>query len=361
MSGGPGVAPREPSLEGWIVLVLGGTGLIGSHTVRSFAARGAEVRALVRETSRRDTIEGVAGVRFVTGDLTDAGSLQEAVSGCHLLVHSAATYATRAFERDRQMRLARQTVANVLDACRTHRARQDPVDWGRVPDGLVRMVYVSSPTTVAPPSEPGRMANESDTYTEPPDWAPYFHVKASMESEMMTAAEAEGLPIVTVVPTFVLDEYDSKPTTGQLILSVAHKQMPVLLPGEINVVPGRDVGEGIALAATRGTPGRRYILGGENMSLESLIGRIAAATGVTAPKIRLPFWMAEGVAWISELAAVVTGKPPLLPINGLHMLRRSRYLDSSRAARDLGWTAGPVDDAIRRAVAWFRERGMLKV
>lgn len=351
-------------LEGWKVLVLGGTGLIGTHVVRSFSSRGAEVRVLVRPGSRRDILNGLPGVEFRKGDLFDLDSLREALAGCQILVHSAAPYPTRAFGRRQQIRRARESLLNVVDAAHYHAPRvvpPAPLDPVTAPRRLARVIYVSAPTTIAPSGNDRPLANEDGAYAKPPDSAPYFHVKDFMEREFMTAAVLEDLPVIVVNPTFVVDAFDPRPTSGQLLLAVANERLPFLLKGNINLVAGRDVGEGILLAAMNGKPAERYILGGENMTLKNLVYRIAHASGVQPPKLTLPFPLAEGIAWLTEfLALLKPGARPLFPINGLHMLRRSCWVDSSRAKRELGWRTTSVNDAIKRALVWFQRTGMLK-
>jgi dihydroflavonol-4-reductase len=351
-------------LEGWEVLVLGGTGLIGSHVVRSFASRGARVRVLVRRSSRRDVLLGVPGVVFHEGNLFDLPSLRQALDGCQILVHAAAPYPTRAFGRRGQMRRARESVLNVVDAARFYASRENsrtPVDPIAPPGKLIRIVYVSAPTTIAPATEEKHLANEERSYSKPPDGAPYFRVKEFMEREFMMTSLLEDLPVVIVNPTFVVDAYDPRPTSGQLLLAIAKRELPFLLKGHLNVVAGRDVGEGILLAAMKGEPGERYILGGENMTLKNLVQRIARISGVRAPRTTLPMGLAEGIAWITEVLALLKpGSRPLFPVNGLHLLKRSRWMDSSRAKRELGWRTTSVDEAIKRALEWFQKTGMLR-
>jgi dihydroflavonol-4-reductase len=351
------------TLEGWTVLVLGGTGLIGAHVVRSVVARGGRVRVLVRPGSRRDVVDGLPGVAFVDGDLFDPPSLKAAASGCQILIHAAAPYPRSASGRASLLEAARRSMENVLAAVRS-RAADDPpsppLSRAPVPGRLVRAVYVSSYSTIASNGGPTTPADEQGFHVTPPDGAAYFEVKELMERMARNAARNEGLPIVIVNPSFVIDAYDPKPTTGRFLIAVLKKRMPVLLTGFVNAVAGSDVGEGVVLAALNGCPGERYILGNENMTLDELVRRVARVGHVAPPGLRIPMALAEGMAWISEgIASLTPGKTPVFPINGLRMLKRMTYLDSSRAERELGWERTPVDPAIQRAVAWLRADGMI--
>ncbi|MBU1699034.1 MAG: NAD-dependent epimerase/dehydratase family protein [Candidatus Eisenbacteria bacterium] len=354
-------------LDGWEALVLGGTGLIGAHAVRSLSRRGVKVRVLIRSShTRRDVLDDVPGVRFIRGDLFSLSSLESAMEGCHLFVHAAGPYPVSARNRDHEIQRAHQSMTNILDAMRRNVAgevRSAPLNTESIPDGLVRAVYVSSSTTIAPPGngEPlQRMANEDNLYEEPPKGPSYFAVKEAMERKARDAARGEGLPIVIVNPSLVIGPYDTKPTTGQLVVSVARNRMPFLLHGNINVVTAKDVGEGIVLAALRGEPGHRYILGSENMTMDDLVRRIAMATGARPPKLHLPVVLAKIFSYLTEGLSVLTpGRPPLFPLNGLHMLLKSQYLDASRAREELGWNPSSVDLAITQAVAFLRKEGRI--
>ncbi|MBD3334594.1 MAG: NAD-dependent epimerase/dehydratase family protein [Candidatus Eisenbacteria bacterium] len=358
------MAVTPQALKGWRVLLLGGTGLIGAHVARSLQKRGAQLRVLIRRRSRCDLLEDLSGVEYVTGDLHAPSSLEAAMSGCQMVIHAAAPYPTRATGAAKQIRRAERSMHNVLEAARRFalpKTLPPPLGAGPPPEGMARLVYVSSPTTIAPPpaAESGkRAANEDDVYDTPPNGAPYFIIKEQMERQARAAARDHRLPVVIVNPTLVVGAYDAKPTTGQFIIAVARRRMPFLLEGNVNVVPGHDVGEGVVLAGLYGIPGQRYILGGENMTVADLTRRIAMATGVQPPTRTIPMPVAQAVSWLTEgLALFTPQRPPLFPMNALQMLRRSQPLDTSRAVQELGWRKTPVDDAILRAVEWLRNEG----
>ena len=192
-----------------------------------------------------------------------------------------------------------------------------------------------------------------------PDPSPYFALKRILEAAVARAAN-EGLPAVIVNPTLVVDEGDAHRTTGRLFLPILRRRMPVYTPGWVNVVAGRDVGEGHVLAARRGRTGQRYILAGEEMGLRALMGWIAREAGVPGPWIPIPIGLAEPLSLATELVARMTGATwAAIPAHGLRMLRYTPRVDGSLAARELGLERTPVIDAVRRAIAWYRAEGMV--
>ena len=363
-------------------LVLGATGMIGAHAVRSCLARGIAVRALVRPTSERRLLEqlaqesqasGAPGIEYAVGDLGDPASLTRALEGCDLAIHAAAPYPRKHFGKKAFLEAAAHGMRNFLDAARatvgaetealdsatpgTRAGATDALARGAAASTLRRIVYVSSSTTIGLSPTPGRPANEDDL-SRVPDDSPYFAVKFLLEDMASDAARA-GLPVVIVNPTLCVDEYDDHRTTAMLLIPLARNKLPAFLKGVVNAVATRDVGEGILLAALRGRPGRRYILGGENLSTRGLLERCAKVAGVKPPRMTMPIGLAQPISMATELLARLTGTFPLFPMSGVRMSRWSQPYSIERAREELGYAPTPLDPAIERAYAWYRARGWL--
>ncbi len=331
-------------------LVLGATGMIGAHAVRACLRRGIAVRAFVRPGGDRRNLADV-DAEVAEGDLADGISLGPALTGCDLLIHAAAPYPRRHFGKAHLLAYGRQGIESVLGQI------------AGVP--LKRAIYVSSVTTIGVPAGPdgrpapgSRPARESDREHPISDPAPYFALKAMLETRVLQAA-AQGAPVVVVNPTFCVDALDARRTTAQLMIPLAKGQVPAYLPGLLNAVPTRDVGEGILQAAARGRPGERYILGGENMTSRAFLERCAREAGVTAPRIAMPLGVAEGISLVTELWAYLTRTAPLFPMTGIRMAKNSQTYDISKARDALGYRPTGVDAAIARAYGWYRAQGWL--
>jgi dihydroflavonol-4-reductase len=135
--------------------------------------------------------------------------------------------------------------------------------------------------------------------------------------------------------------------------------MPGYVETGLNIVHVDDVAAGHLVAAAMGRVGERYILGGENMSLEEIIAEAARATGVQPPRLRVPYTVAYPVAIGAELMARLTGREPFITRDGVRMARKKMYFTSAKASRELGYAARPARDAIADAVGWFRANGYL--
>jgi dihydroflavonol-4-reductase len=318
--------------------VLGATGFIGGQIARAVLAGGLQVRGMHRRPGATGAI-GDLDIEWVTGDLADPASLVTAMRGCPLVFHAAGYYPHRARDVRETVRHGVTGMRNVLNAA--------------VTAGVKRLVYTSALTTVGPPADPSRLADERDLYTPGSIPNPYYEVKWAMEMEALRAA-AQGVPVLVVLPTAVFGPGDVKPTTSSLLLAVAQGRVPVYIEGVMNVVDGRDVATGHIAAAKRGKPGRRYILGGHNLTIRELLTIAAEAAGRRPPALKLPPWLVRAVAGVG-------GK---LGIAGTHHLRAIdhwRPLDNSRARAELGLPESiPFAQTCRDTLDWFYEHGYLK-
>jgi dihydroflavonol-4-reductase len=322
-------------------LVTGATGFVGSHVVRHLVERGESVRALARPSSRRELLAGLP-VEFADGDLRDAASLERACRGVRRVYHVAADYRLWAAD-PREIYESNVTgTRNLLEA-----ARQAGVEC---------FVYTSTVATIAVPRH-GALPDESTAATVDEMIGHYKRSKFLAEQEAFAAAE-RGLPVVIVNPTTPVGPGDVKPTpTGRILLDFLRGRMPAYVDTGLNLVAVEDVASGHLLAAERGRPGRRYILGNRNMTLKEILDVLARITGRSAPRVRLPHAVAYMAGLADELLARVTGREPQIPLEGVRMSRHKMFVDCSLAARELGFAPEPVEAALERAVRWFWDRG----
>jgi dihydroflavonol-4-reductase len=117
------------------------------------------------------------------------------------------------------------------------------------------------------------------------------------------------------------------------------------------------VAEGHLLAAERGRPGERYILGSENLTLQQILRKLAAIAGTPAPKFRVPYPVAYAAGIVSTALAAVTGREPRAPLEGVKMARKKMFVVHDKAVRELGFSPAPAEKALRNAVNWFRANG----
>jgi dihydroflavonol-4-reductase len=330
-------------------LVTGATGFVGSHLARQLVAAGERVRVLARAGSSRALLEGLA-VEVHEGDLRDAASLEAALTGVDRVFHVAADY--RLWSRnpreiyDSNVRGTR----NLLDAAR------------RV--GVSRFVYTSTVATMAvhrPDSEKAGLLPNEETQADVAEMIGHYKKsKFLAEQEALKAAE-QGLPVVIVNPTTPVGPGDAKPTpTGRIIVDFLNGRMPAYVDTGLNLVPVEDVAAGHLLAAERGKTGERYILGGRNMTLKEILAALASICGRSAPRIRLPHAVALMAAYADQFISSALNREPRIPLEGVRMSRHPMFVDSSKAARELGFHAGPVEAALERAVRWYEAKGYVR-
>jgi dihydroflavonol-4-reductase len=326
-----------------ITLVTGASGFLGSHVARQVAARGERVRVLLRPASQTRAIEGLA-VERMTGDLRDPASLVRALEGVSRVYHVAADY--RLWARDPQEIYESNVTGtrNLLEAAR--RARVE------------RFIYTSTVATVAVPRT-GSLPNEATSAGLDEMIGHYKRSKFLAEQEARRAA-ADGMPVVIVNPTTPVGPGDWKPTpTGRILLDFLNGHMPGYVDTGLNVVAVEDAAAGHLLAAERGQVGQRYILGGRNMTLKEILDVLSGISGRPAPRLRLPHAVALFAGYADTLVSRLLSREPQIPLEGVRMARHKMFVDCSKAARELGFTAGTVERALERAVRWYQENGYL--
>ncbi len=323
-------------------LVTGATGFLGAVLVRSLLERGESVRVLARAASDRRNIEGL-DVEVATGDLRDPGSLDRACTGCTTLYHVAADY--RLWTRD----------PDALYASNVEGTRA--LMTAALAASVERVVYTSSVATLGLNAD-GTPANEETPVTEANMIGHYKRSKYLAERVVDAFIHERDLPAVIVNPSTPIGPYDIKPTpTGRLIRDAIRGRIPAYVDTGLNVVHVEDVALGHLLAHQHGTIGRRYILGGENMTLREILAEIARLCDRRPPRIKLPRALVYPLAYVSELWASATDGPePQATVDGLRMSRKRMFFDSSRARTELGYRARPAQLALADAVAWFRGR-----
>lgn len=324
------------------VFVTGATGFVGSHVARLLAQQGADLRLLVRASSRTANIDDLKAER-VMGDITDPGSLKKGMQGCEAVFHVAADYRLWV-RRPEEMYLANvegtRAILRVAEECGVH-----------------RVVYTSSVATMGF-SGNGTACDEESPVSVEDMVGHYKRSKFQAEQVVIEAGKAGGR-VVMVNPTTPVGENDIKPTpTGRIIVDFLKKKFPAYVDTGLNLVDVREVARGHIAALEKAQPGERYILGGENLTLKQVLDKLQTITGLPSPKVRIPHAVAMLYAtWDQTFTGLLLGREPRATVEAVKMGRKKMWASSAKAERDLGWRIRPVDDALGRAVEWFRKHG----
>jgi dihydroflavonol-4-reductase len=323
------------------VFLTGASGFIGSHVARALVARGRSLSCLCRPNSHRVDLEDLP-VDWFVGDLTDRDSLRRAMMGAEVVFHCAADY--RLYARD-PAEIYRSNVdgtRNLLEAARRSAVR--------------RFVYTSTVATIAV-HRPGPLPSESTIASLSEMIGHYKRSKFLAEQEVLRSCES-GFPVVVVNPTTPVGPGDWKPTpTGRIIVDFLNGRMPAYVDTGLNLAPVEDVAYGHLLAAEHGIPGQRYILGGRNMTLKEILSVLAGISGHPTPRIRIPYAVAYAAAYVDYAISRALRREPRIPIAGMRMARHKMFVETEKAARELGYRPTAAEAALERAVRWYQENG----
>ncbi len=324
-------------------LITGATGFIGSAVARNLVAAGFNVRALVRRQSPRTNLDGLE-IEIIEGDMRDKGAVFSAAKGARYVFHLAADYRLWAPNPDEIMRTNLEGTQVVMETARDV--------------GAERIIYTSSVATLKP-REDGSPTDETTPLSEEQGIGAYKRSKIAAE-RLVECMIGNGLPAIIVNPSAPIGPRDLRPTpTGRMIVEAASGRMPAFVDTGLNVVHVDDVAAGHVAALRHGRIGERYILGGENMTLAELLGRIAHLMGRPPPRLRLPRILIYPLAFGAEAIAHLTKREPFVTLDGLRMAKHRMFFTSAKAERDLGYKARPAEQGLRDALDWFRNAGYL--
>lgn len=327
--------------------VTGASGFIGANLVHELNARGHEVRVLLRPGA--DT-RGLAGARYeiAPGDVCQSDTLRKALDGCDWCFHVAASYSL--WLKD----YAPMYAANVDGTKNVIAAAAEA--------GCSRIVYTSTVGCIGLPKTINGAVEPTDETAPVAEAQMSNHYKLSKwraEQEALACAR-KGMPVVVVNPSAPVGPRDVKPTpTGKVIVDFLNRKMPAYLDTGLNWVHVRDVAVGHILAAERGKIGERYILGNAqgNWTMAEAFAVLEKISGVRAPKMRIPYFVAWLAAQVDERISGITGKPPKAPLAGVRMAKYKMFFNPAKAIRELGLPQTPPEQALADAVEWFRTNG----
>ena len=324
------------------IVLTGATGFVGHHVALALADQGADLRLLVRKTSNLKNLEGIRG-ESVVGDLLEPESLCAGLEGCDAVMHVAADY--RLWIRDPQS-MYRANVEGTRELLRMAREA-----------GVPRVVYTSSVATMHFRTD-GLVINEDTPVSLKDMVGHYKRSKFLAEQEAIKAAQG-GQQVMILNPTTPIGPNDAKPTpTGRIFVDFLNGKFPAYMDTGLNLVDVAEVARTHVAALTVGKPGKRYILGGENLTLKQILDKMSAITGIPSPTVKIPFAVAATYAFFEEwITGRIRGKEPRATLEEVRMGRKKMFASSAHAQQELEFRIVPVYPAMRAAIEWFRSNG----
>src|SRR5438132_4919338 len=290
-----------------VVLVSGGAGFIGSHLVQRLLERGADVRVLEHPRAAVAHLP-LDRADLVRADIRDRQAVERAVRGCSEVYHLAANPQLWTQRRGHFRQVNYLGTVHVLEAALAAGAR--------------RVLHTSTESILTRVRQTSPIAEDQQVSLSDVI-GPYCRSKYLAERHAFRLARA-GAPVVIVNPTLPVGpgDYGRSPPT-QMILDFCRGKRREYLDAELNLIDVRDVAEGLIRAMERGRPGRRYLLGHENLSIRALFALLGRLTGVPEPRWRVPYALALAAAYANEfLAYVWTHRPPVATVTGVKLTRR---------------------------------------
>jgi dihydroflavonol-4-reductase len=321
------------------IAVTGATGFLGGHLVQRLLAAGHEVTALARGAAPK--LEH-AGARLVHGELPDASAAAGLVTGAEAVVHLAGRVSRDPADGPAMYRLHVEGTRTLLDAAKTA--------------GVKRFVLASSSGTIGV-SKHERIATESDDYPiEVVGRWPYYLSKIYEEKLALEFCAKSGLPVICLNPSLILGPGDERLSSTGDVWKFLHRDIPAMPSGGLSFVDVRDAAAMFEAALTRGRPGERYLLGGANMAFPEFFARLARLSGVAAPRLRLPsrvnLWGTE----LLERWSSFRGVEPPIDRASVEMGEHWFFVDSSKAAGELGFAPRDPQETLRDTVRWLQAR-----
>jgi dihydroflavonol-4-reductase len=326
-------------------LVTGANGHVGNNVCRLLVERGERVRAMIRASADPAPLTGL-DVEIVRGDILDPAATGRAVEGCGRVYHTAAGFLM--WSRDPERDIIRPSVdgtRNVLEAA----ARA----------GVEKVVYTSTTGTLGFPPSPDQTFDESHFNTAP--HTHYVRGKIAAEQAAFAVAKSTGLPVVAILPGFILGPRFWKVSESvHQVAQFLNQGAPLYFDGGFGVVDVEDVARGELLAMEKGRPGERYIVSGENVTVKGLFDLMAELTGLKAPTLRAPLPVLRVLAGALELAGRLTRSRPMLDRSQVdEFAGKYAYFDSRKAERELGYTYRSARETVSRTIAWLVDRGFV--
>jgi dihydroflavonol-4-reductase len=322
------------------VLVTGGTGVVGRPLVERLVGEGAALRALARSEDSAAALRAL-GAEPVRGDVLDPEALLAAMRGCELVYHAAGYNAFCLRDPAPMFEVNVGGSENVVRAA--------------AQAGVERVVYTSSAASLG--ERKGTVGSE-DSPHRGSFLSAYERSKFEAERSVLAAAEETGAAVVCVNPASVQGPGRATGST-KLLLDYLNGRLKAVVDSTLSLIDVDDCTTGHVLAAARGKPGERYVLSGATLTVREGLALLGRISGIEQPLRTVPPWLATAVATAAETVAWVKRDTPRICRELARTLTHGHAYDGTKANRELGLRYTPIEETLRRTIAWWEEQGLL--
>jgi dihydroflavonol-4-reductase len=326
------------------ILVTGADGLLGSNLIRELISRQHEVSALVQEDRIYITLVGLP-ISIIKGDLIDAKSINNACTNIDVVIHCAANTSMFPPRQEAVKHVNISGTQNIIDACKVNKVK--------------RLIYVGTANSFNSGSidHPG---DETNAYTATKYGLDYMDSKYEAQRLVLKEAAKGTLDALVVNPTFMIGPYDSRPSSGEMILGIYFKKIPGYTLGGKNFVAVKDVAFAIANSISLGQKGQCYILGHENLSYKEAFEKISSVLNAPALKFKLSTGLVRFYGKTNSFLGKFLPYHPKISRELAILASESHFYSSEKAITELKMPQTPLEIAIAECYAWFDENNYLK-
>jgi dihydroflavonol-4-reductase len=326
------------------ILVTGPDGVLGSNLVRELLNRNYEVSVLLEPGKDPLTLKGL-NVKRYEGNILDKQALEEAFLNKDIVYHCAAS--TSVFP-------ARNEIVNRVNVEGTQNIIELSIE-----NKIKRLIYVGTANSFSFGSSKENPGVEGTPYLSVKYGLDYMDSKYKAQQNILEAVKERGLQAIVVNPTFMIGPYDSRPSSGAMILAIHHGKVPGFSQGGKNYVAVKDVACAMANAIEKGRIGECYILGNTNLTYKEAFGLIAKTIGAKAPKRKLPNFVVRSYGNINSMLAGLFRFQPAVTKELASISCENHYYSVEKARNELGLPNTPIEVAIKECYDWFRENNYL--
>lgn len=326
------------------ILVTGPDGVLGSNLVRELLSRDYDVTVLLEDGKKAPTLDGLS-INKLSGNILNQNDLDKAIEGKNIVIHCAASTSVYPARSEIVNKVNIEGTKNVISAVQKH--------------NVDRLIYVGTANSFGfgDATNPGV---EGNPYTSIKYGLDYMDSKRIAQEVILESVEKDGLPAIVVNPTFMIGPYDSRPSSGAMVLAIHNGKVPGYTNGGKNYVAVKDAATAIANAVTMGRIGECYILGNVNLTYKEAFELIADTIGSKAPKRRLSNFMVKSYGSINSSLAKIFKFYPSVTKELATISCEIHYYSPEKARKELGLPQTPLKVAIKECFDWLDQNGYTK-
>lgn len=326
------------------VMVTGADGFLGSNIVRELIKRQYQVIAFIEPSREAKTIKGLQHVTLKRGDILARKDVLEAMAGCNFVIHAAANTSVFPARSAHVREINIEGTKNVIAAAVQHR--------------IHRLIHVGSANTFGFGSQENP-SDETHPYACTRFQSDYMDSKMEAHYEVLKAVEVYNLPAIIACPTFMLGDFDTKPSSGAMIAAIYSENLPGYTKGGRNYIYVKDVATGIVNALSKGRIGEAYILGNVNLNYKEAFSLIASTIGVSPPKRLLPAWIARAYGLYGSIIHHFFNIKPAVDYSMAAIACEGFYYTSYKVIEELALPQTPIQTAILSSYECLKTNNLL--